>query len=110
MSNGPTNTHGYRRLQILQSRFQLNLWLNSHVETAEVKYVPHTDFCNARKVDNHVHHSSFHAPGMMSILLLYSFVFFDGFFVSNCFVPKMMYTRYAILLLSVFLFVFFLLV
>ena len=58
MSNGPTKTHCYRRLQILQSRFQLHLWLNSHVETAEVKSVPHRDFYNVRKVDNHVHHSA----------------------------------------------------
>ena len=58
VSFGPAKTMTYRRLQILQSRFTLHLWLNDHIEVAEVKSIPHRDFYNVRKIDNHVHHSA----------------------------------------------------
>ena len=55
---GPAKTLCYRRLQILTNRYQLHLWLNDSVEAAEVKSVPHRDFYNVRKIDNHIHHSA----------------------------------------------------
>eukprot|EP00002_Diphylleia_rotans_P004983 TRINITY_DN1391_c0_g3_i6.p1 TRINITY_DN1391_c0_g3~~TRINITY_DN1391_c0_g3_i6.p1 ORF type:complete len:686 (+),score=142.14 TRINITY_DN1391_c0_g3_i6:82-2139(+) len=58
VADGPCNTLAYRRLEILDSKFQLHLLLNAERETAEQKSSPHRDFYNVRKVDNHVHHSS----------------------------------------------------
>jgi len=58
MAFGPAKTMCYRRLKILQSRFVLHNWLNDHVEVLEVKSIPHRDFYNVRKIDNHVHHSA----------------------------------------------------
>ena len=55
---GPAKTMCYRRLKILQSRFTLHQWLNDKVEVLELKSVPHRDFYNVRKIDNHVHHSA----------------------------------------------------
>ena len=55
---GPAKTMCYRRLKILHSRFTLHQWLNDKVEVLEVKSVPHRDFYNVRKIDNHVHHSA----------------------------------------------------
>lgn len=54
----PAKTFCYRRLQLLQSRFQLHKILNSPLEVEESKGVPHRDFYNVRKVDTHVHHSA----------------------------------------------------
>ncbi len=54
----PAKSFAYRRLKLLESRFQLHKILNSEVETAESKRVPHRDFYNVRKVDTHVHHSA----------------------------------------------------
>ena len=58
VSFGPAKTMCYRRLKILQSRFILHQWLNDSVEVLEVKSIPHRDFYNVRKIDNHVHHSA----------------------------------------------------
>eukprot|EP01084_Bolivina_argentea_P036376 67311_1 len=58
VSFGPAKTMCYRRLKILHSRFILHQWLNDHVEVLEVKSIPHRDFYNVRKIDNHVHHSA----------------------------------------------------
>ena len=58
VSFGPAKTMCYRRLKILESRFTLHLWLNDYIEVAEVKSIPHRDFYNVRKIDNHVHHSA----------------------------------------------------
>jgi AMP deaminase len=54
----PAKSFSYRRLKLLESRFQLHKILNSEVETGESKRVPHRDFYNVRKVDTHVHHSA----------------------------------------------------
>eukprot|EP00484_Ammonia_sp_Unknown_P004505 CAMPEP_0197054918 /NCGR_PEP_ID=MMETSP1384-20130603/53193_1 /TAXON_ID=29189 /ORGANISM="Ammonia sp." /LENGTH=305 /DNA_ID=CAMNT_0042488283 /DNA_START=41 /DNA_END=954 /DNA_ORIENTATION=- len=58
VSDGPAKTMCYRRLKILQSRYTIHNWLNDNVEVLEVKSVPHRDFYNVRKVDNHIHHSA----------------------------------------------------
>ena len=58
VSFGPAKTMCYRRLKILHSRFILHQWLNDSVEVLEVKSIPHRDFYNVRKIDNHVHHSA----------------------------------------------------
>eukprot|EP01084_Bolivina_argentea_P036373 67307_1 len=58
MSFGPAKTLCYKRLQILQCRFQLHLLLNNEVESTEAHSVPYRDFYNVRKIDNHVHHSA----------------------------------------------------
>ncbi|MES1908398.1 MAG: hypothetical protein MHM6MM_001345 [Cercozoa sp. M6MM] len=58
VGNGPAKTFCYQRLQILESRFRLHRVLNEDVENAEQRVVPHRDFYNVRKVDNHVHHSA----------------------------------------------------
>ena len=57
-SNGPAKSLCYRRLNILHSRFTLHQWLNDKVEVLEVKSVPHRDFYNVLKIDNHIHHSA----------------------------------------------------
>ena len=48
----------FRRLELLESRFQLHVKLNADREVAESKANPHRDFYNCRKVDTHVHHSA----------------------------------------------------
>ena len=58
MSNGPARTFCYQRLQTLQAKFKLHMLLNENNEMSETKRVPHRDFYNIRKVDNHVHHSA----------------------------------------------------
>lgn len=70
VGNGPVKTFCYRRLQILKARFDLHLWLNDTAESGEIKSVPHRDFYNVRKIDNHVHHSA-----CMSQVLYYTFIF-----------------------------------
>jgi AMP deaminase len=58
ISSGPCKTFAYNRLKILEARYRLHLLMNEHLELAEQKLVPHRDFYNVRKVDNHVHHSA----------------------------------------------------
>jgi len=36
----------------------MHTMLNAELEVAQSKCVPHRDFYNVRKVDNHVHHSA----------------------------------------------------
>eukprot|EP00479_Gromia_sphaerica_P008811 TRINITY_DN3513_c0_g1_i1.p1 TRINITY_DN3513_c0_g1~~TRINITY_DN3513_c0_g1_i1.p1 ORF type:complete len:76 (+),score=11.44 TRINITY_DN3513_c0_g1_i1:231-458(+) len=55
---GPVKTLTYNRLRILEARFNLHILLNEENEVKEAKKVPHRDFYNIRKVDNHVHHSA----------------------------------------------------
>ncbi|PAA87399.1 hypothetical protein BOX15_Mlig006681g1 [Macrostomum lignano] len=57
-SNGPLKSYCFRRLTCLQSKYQLHSLLNELTESAEQKLVPHRDFYNIRKVDNHIHASS----------------------------------------------------
>ncbi|PAA91963.1 hypothetical protein BOX15_Mlig026407g1, partial [Macrostomum lignano] len=58
ISNGPLKSFTFRRLTYLQSKYQLHSLLNEFRESAEQKSVPHRDFYNIRKVDNHIHGSS----------------------------------------------------
>jgi len=58
MTDGPARTFCYQRLQTIQAKFRLHVLLNENNETAESKRVPHRDFYNIRKVDNHIHHSA----------------------------------------------------
>ncbi|KAF9929364.1 AMP deaminase [Linnemannia zychae] len=58
ISDGPTKSFAFRRLQYLESRWNMYILLNEYEELAEAKRVPHRDFYNVRKVDTHVHHSS----------------------------------------------------
>ncbi len=50
--------HAFRRLELLEMRFNLHRSLNADRELTEQKTVPHRDFYNTRKVDTHVHHSA----------------------------------------------------
>jgi AMP deaminase len=54
----PSKTFAFRRLQYLESKFNLYVLLNEYQEMADSKQVPHRDFYNVRKVDTHVHHSA----------------------------------------------------
>ncbi|KZT11831.1 AMP deaminase [Laetiporus sulphureus 93-53] len=58
ISDGPTKSFAFRRLNYLSNKFTMYLLLNETQELAEIKRVPHRDFYNLRKVDTHVHHSS----------------------------------------------------
>uniref|UniRef100_A0AAV1TFW6 AMP deaminase n=1 Tax=Peronospora matthiolae TaxID=2874970 RepID=A0AAV1TFW6_9STRA len=55
---GPMKTLAFKRLQVLEARFNLHMLLNSERELVAQKAVPHRDFYNVRKVDTHVHHSA----------------------------------------------------
>ncbi|KAF9194526.1 AMP deaminase [Haplosporangium sp. Z 767] len=58
ISNGPEKSFAFRRLNYLDSKWNMYILLNEYEELAETKRVPHRDFYNVRKVDTHVHHSS----------------------------------------------------
>mmetsp|Transcript_1531 Transcript_1531/g.2032 ORF Transcript_1531/g.2032 Transcript_1531/m.2032 type:complete len:727 (-) Transcript_1531:42-2222(-) len=58
ISNGPAKTITFKRLRLLESKFNLHVLLNEQQEASVSKSVPHRDFYNVRKVDTHVHHSS----------------------------------------------------
>ncbi|KAI9439386.1 AMP deaminase [Russula earlei] len=58
ISDGPTKSYAFRRLQYLRAKFTMYTLLNEIQEMTEMKRVPHRDFYNVRKVDTHVHHSS----------------------------------------------------
>jgi hypothetical protein len=55
---GPMKSFTYNRLHVLEARFNLHELLNSDIEALSQKTVPHRDFYNVRKIDNHVHHSA----------------------------------------------------
>lgn len=55
---GPVKTLAFKRLQLLEARFNLHTLLNSDRELLAQKAVPHRDFYNIRKVDTHIHHSA----------------------------------------------------
>ncbi|XP_057301542.1 AMP deaminase 2-like isoform X2 [Hydractinia symbiolongicarpus] len=57
-THGPVKSFTFRRLQYLQSKFQLHCLLNENKELAAQKEIPHRDFYNVRKVDTHIHASS----------------------------------------------------
>ncbi|OQR88780.1 hypothetical protein THRCLA_10108, partial [Thraustotheca clavata] len=58
VNSGPVKTYSYKRLQLLEARFNLHTLLNADRELASQKAVPHRDFYNIRKVDTHIHHSA----------------------------------------------------
>ncbi|KAK5582376.1 hypothetical protein RB653_003959 [Dictyostelium firmibasis] len=57
-SYGPAKTFTFKRLQLLESKFNMHTLLNDSLELFQQKTAPHRDFYNVRKVDTHVHHSS----------------------------------------------------
>lgn len=56
--SGPSRTYCYQRLQLLEARFDLHELLNGEAEVLHQKQIPHRDFYNVRKIDNHIHHSA----------------------------------------------------
>lgn len=58
VNSGPVKSQAFKRLQLLEARFNLHVLLNGDKELAAQKCVPHRDFYNTRKVDTHVHHSA----------------------------------------------------
>uniref|UniRef100_A0A7S1XP69 AMP deaminase n=1 Tax=Phaeomonas parva TaxID=124430 RepID=A0A7S1XP69_9STRA len=58
VTSGPVKSISYKRLKLLEARFELHAMLNGDRELAAQKSVPHRDFYNVRKVDTHVHHSA----------------------------------------------------
>eukprot|EP01027_Heterolobosea_sp_BB2_P017564 GEZU01024866.1.p1 GENE.GEZU01024866.1~~GEZU01024866.1.p1 ORF type:complete len:611 (+),score=171.38 GEZU01024866.1:138-1970(+) len=56
--DGPTKSFCYRRLKLLELKFQLHTVMNEAEELASQKEVPHRDFYNVRKVDTHLHLAS----------------------------------------------------
>jgi AMP deaminase len=57
-SSGPVKSFCHNRLHILEARYKLHELLNQDIEQIAQKTVPHRDFYNVRKIDNHVHHSA----------------------------------------------------
>lgn len=57
-SHGPSKTHAYARLRILEAKFNLHKILNSDRERQQQKNAPHRDFYNVCKVDTHIHLSA----------------------------------------------------
>lgn len=49
-SPGPVKSLCFKRLQLLEARFNLHVLLNHDAELAAQKSVPHRDFYNVRKV------------------------------------------------------------
>lgn len=47
---GPVRSLCFKRLQLLEARFNLHVLLNQDAELAAQKSVPHRDFYNVRKV------------------------------------------------------------
>ena len=58
LHDGETRSMTYRRLKLLEARFDLHTMLNASAENEVQRAVPHRDFYNCRKVDTHVHHSA----------------------------------------------------
>ncbi|CAK4078537.1 unnamed protein product [Aphanomyces euteiches] len=58
INSGPVKTFAFKRLKLLEARFNLHVLLNSDRELVSQKAVPHRDFYNIRKVDTHIHHSA----------------------------------------------------
>jgi AMP deaminase len=55
-SDGPAKLFLFKRLQYLETKWNLYLLLHDYQETKELKQNPHRDFYNVRKVDTHIHH------------------------------------------------------
>lgn len=57
-SDGPSKSFAFKRLQYLETKWNMYSLLNEFEETAQSKKNPHRDFYNVRKVDTHIHHSA----------------------------------------------------
>ncbi|CUM63737.1 uncharacterized protein PRCAT00001321001 [Priceomyces carsonii] len=57
-SDGPSKSFAFKRLQYLETKWNLYYLLNEFEENKQSKRNPHRDFYNVRKVDTHVHHSA----------------------------------------------------
>lgn len=51
VENGPAKTFCFRRLMLLEARFNMHMLLNENIELAACKRVASRDFYNVRKVD-----------------------------------------------------------
>lgn len=58
MHNVEVKSFTYSRLAMLLKRFEMHLLYNQDREIIDQKLVPHRDFYNIRKIDNHVHLSA----------------------------------------------------
>ncbi|ETO29566.1 hypothetical protein RFI_07558 [Reticulomyxa filosa] len=72
---------GYRRLQMLEARFDMHLLLNDEIELKECRQVPYRDLYNIRKVDNHIDATCSlyfwtNFDLFVSIKFIYLFIFF----------------------------------
>lgn len=56
--DGPTKSFAFKRLQYLETKWNMYYLLNEFEETKQSKRNPHRDFYNVRKVDTHIHHSA----------------------------------------------------
>lgn len=56
--DGPTKSFAFKRLQYLETKWNMYYLLNEFEETKQSKKNPHRDFYNVRKVDTHIHHSA----------------------------------------------------
>ncbi|GAM21170.1 hypothetical protein SAMD00019534_043450 [Acytostelium subglobosum LB1] len=57
-ADGPAKSFTFKRLRLLESKYNMHMLLNDSAELLHQKSAPHRDFYNVRKVDTHVHHSS----------------------------------------------------
>ncbi|KAJ2663678.1 AMP deaminase [Coemansia sp. RSA 1200] len=58
IADGPVKTWAYRRLEYLDTNWQMNALANEQKEMLESRMVPHRDLYNVYKVDGHVHLAS----------------------------------------------------
>lgn len=56
--DGPTKSFAFKRLQYLETKWNMYYLLNEFEENKQSKRNPHRDFYNVRKVDTHIHHSA----------------------------------------------------
>ncbi|OBA23249.1 AMP deaminase [Metschnikowia bicuspidata var. bicuspidata NRRL YB-4993] len=56
--DGPTKSFAFKRLQYLETKWNMYALLNEFEESKQSKKNPHRDFYNVRKVDTHIHHSA----------------------------------------------------
>ncbi|KAJ9093345.1 AMP deaminase [Naganishia cerealis] len=57
-SDGPSKSFAFKRLEYLETKWNLYYLLNEFEENKKSKRNPHRDFYNVRKVDTHIHHSA----------------------------------------------------
>lgn len=57
-SDGPIKSFAFKRLDYLETKWNMYYLLYDFEETKQSKRNPHRDFYNVRKVDTHIHHSA----------------------------------------------------